>query len=204
MKKRISVLQELLPLPFGSCFYICAGMFLCGCVVGVFLAMRVQSDSTTVYTLSQAMDAFRTGEYESDYFAQYWGLMSFFIPIFLCALCVPGVLAVPILSALRGVSIAFTCCLAARVCGGGVLAPFAIVGPGTFLSLPLFLLLAAVSLSYAASLSSAVFSRRRDMRRVVFSPYIFLFLCTTGLCALFALLDQLLVPYFAARLLAVF
>lgn len=195
-------MQELLPLPFASCFYICAGMFLCGCVAGVFIGMRVQGDAEIVRLLTGAADVFRTGSCTADFLSCFRELVLFFLPLCFCAFCIPGVAAVPVFSALRGLSFSLTCCLAVRVYGGGLLTPFILTGPGTFLSLPLFIVAAAVSLSYSAALAASVFSRRHDMRRVVYSPYFFFIFCSAGICALFALLDQLLAPLLTAQLLA--
>ena len=202
MKKRFSALQELLPLPFSSCFYICAGLFLCGSIAGVFLGMRVQSDAGVVRSLSGMLDAYRSGTYEPGFLSRFGGFLACFLPVFLSALCVPGVVAVPLFSAARGMSLAFTSCVAVRLMGGGILAPLAFVGLGVFLSVPLFLAAASGSLSHGAALTAAVFSRRGDARRGGYFPLFLFVLFTLGLCALFACADRLLAPYFTARLLA--
>lgn len=174
---------------------LCGALFLCGTVAGTFSSAFVKDGAELTDYFSEYLTLTKDGAFiDPSFFTVLADMFRYPLLVFMLGFSVPGVLGVPILSVVRGYTLAFSVSVMVRLYGGdGVLLSLSVFAVSTLITVPCFLILAALSFRSSCLLTLTVI--RPDLRSGI-SPYnagYFLrCLICFGLLAVAALLDTYL------------
>lgn len=174
---------------------LCGALFLCGCVAGTFSSTFVSDGTTLTKFFSEYLTLSQDGTFvDPSFFSVLVNTFRYPLLVFALSFSMLGLLGIPILSVVRGYTLAFSIAVMVRLYGGdGVLLALSMFAIGTLITVPCFLVLAAQSFRASGLLTLTVV---KPGLRAGMSPYnVKFFLCALicfGLLAIAALLDTYL------------
>ena len=177
---------------------LCGALFLCGCVAGTFSSSFVSDSTTLTQYFSEYLSLAQDGSFiDPSFFSVLVNTFRYPLLVFTLSFSMLGILGIPILSVVRGYTLAFSVAVMVRLYGGdGVLLALSMFAIGTLITVPCFMILAAQSFRASGLLTLTVV---KPSLRAGLSPYNGkFFLCCLicfGLLAIAALLDTYLVVH---------
>ena len=149
---------------------LCGALFLCGIVAGTFSSSFVGDGAELTRYFSEYLTLTQDGAFiDPSFFSVLADTFKYPLLVFALGFSVPGIIGIPILSAMRGYTLAFSVSVMVRLYGGdGVLLALSVFAVGTILTVPCFLILAAQSFRSACLLTLTVI---RPNLRAGLSPY---------------------------------
>lgn len=174
---------------------ICGALFLCGCVAGSFSAGFVTDGSALTGYFAEYLTMAREGTFtDPTMSASFVNTFRYPLLVFAMGLSIPGLLAVPVLCAMRGYTLAFSVAVIVRLYGsGGILLALSIFGLSALLTVPCFLILASQAFRGSCLLTVSVI---KPSMRPGSSPYNFKYFLCCLICFVFlglaAVLDSVL------------
>lgn len=149
---------------------LCGALFLCGVVAGTFSSSFVKDGAALTDYFSEYLTLQQDGAFvDPSFFSVLADTFKYPLLVFALGFSIPGVIGVPVLSVVRGYTLAFSVSVIVRLYGGdGVLLALAMFAVGTMITVPCFLILAAQSFRSSCLLTLTVV---RPGLRAGISPY---------------------------------
>ena len=137
---------------------ICGALFLCGCVAGSFSAGFVSDGGVLTGFFAEYLRLAQDGTFSNPTLtASLANTLRYPLLVFAMGLSIPGLIAIPALSALRGYTLAFSAAVIVRLYGGGgVILALSIFGLTTIITVPCFLILASLAFRGSCLLTLSV------------------------------------------------
>ncbi len=137
---------------------LCGALFLCGCVAGTFSSAFVRDGVALTEYFSEYLSLEKDGSFiDPSFFSVLFDTLKYPAAVFALGFSMPGVIGIPLLSGMRGYTIAFSVSVMVRLYGGdGVLLALSLFGISTLITMPCFLILSAQSFRSACLLSYMV------------------------------------------------
>jgi stage II sporulation protein M len=177
---------------------LCGALFLCGVIAGTFSSAFVGDVNELTNYFSEYLTLTQDGAFvDPSFLSVLADTFRYPLLVFALGFSIPGVIGVPILSVVRGYTLAFSVSVLVRLYGGdGVLLALSFFALGTMITVPCFLVLAAQSFKSACLLTLTVIKPGLRAGR---SPYSWRYFLNSLLCfgflALAAVLDTWLTVY---------
>ncbi|MBE6949127.1 MAG: hypothetical protein E7456_04705 [Ruminococcaceae bacterium] len=137
---------------------LCGALFLCGCVAGTFSSAFVEDGSALTQYFSEYLSLEQDGSFiDPSFFSVLADTLRYPLAVFVMGFSMPGMIGIPVLTGIRGYTLAFSVSVMVRLYGGdGVLLALSLFAVSTLITVPCLLILSAQSFRASCMLTYMV------------------------------------------------